>query len=83
MIYVCSLEPNRYENVHGISNNLHMHKNGKERSKAPILHKMKAKHELRDLKPYINVVLLCIQHLLEVAHRVMIAYNLRFSNVVD
>ena len=31
-------------------------------SKAPILHKMNTKHELRGLKPYINVALLCIQH---------------------
>ena len=33
MIYSCSLEPNRYENVHGTSNNLHTHQTGRKGQK--------------------------------------------------
>ena len=49
MIYICSLEPNRYENVHGTLKTC-TRKKTLERSKAPILHKMRAKHELVGLK---------------------------------
>ena len=45
MIYICSLEPNRYENVNGTRKTC-IHIKTLERSKAPILHKMGAKHEL-------------------------------------
>ena len=43
------------------SKNLHKHKNARNDQRHLSLHKMRAKHELRVLKSYINVALLCIQ----------------------
>ena len=44
------------------SKNLHKHKNARNNQRHLFLHKMSAKHELKVLKSYINVALLCIQH---------------------
>ena len=44
------------------SKNPHTHKNARNGQKNLFLHKMRVKHERGGLKPYINVALLCIQH---------------------
>ena len=61
MIYICSLDTNPYKKCARNSKNLHKHKNARDDQRNLFLHKMGAKHELRVLKSYINVALLCIQ----------------------
>ena len=62
MIYIFSLDTNPYKKCARNSKNLHKHKNMRNDQRHLFLHKMRAKHEIGELKSDINVALLCIQH---------------------